>query len=90
MGRAKYVVRISRRGPAPKPFGWEILRVADASEVARSSKTFPTRAKALADTAKDAAAIAFDIDPEPKERSRSLRLTDPAKPRGKRSFGGAR
>ena len=50
-GRDEYAVRITRRGTASEPFGWEIVRKADASAVARSSRIFPTRTEALADSA---------------------------------------
>jgi len=62
--RHEYAVRIARRGTASDQFGWEILRQADACKVARSSRTFATRAEALADSARAAASLAFDVDPE--------------------------
>jgi hypothetical protein len=62
-----YAVRIIRCGTASEPFGWEIVRKADDQEVARSSRTFGTRAEALLDSARAAAALAFDVEPEPKD-----------------------
>jgi len=70
-GRDEYAVRITRRGTASEPFGWEIVRKADASAVARSSRIFPTRTEALADSARAAAPLAFDVDPGPKDWSPS-------------------
>ncbi len=63
--RHEYAVCIARRGTASESFGWEILRKADAHEVARSSLTFSTRVEALADAARAAAPLAFDVDLEP-------------------------
>jgi hypothetical protein len=58
-----YAVRVTRRGTAVNPFGWEILQKADGWEVARSARTFRTRTEALADSVRTAAAMAFDVDP---------------------------
>ena len=55
----QYVLRITRRGPSTAPFGWRIIRQKDAIEVARSTKTFPTRVEALADSARIAAPLAL-------------------------------
>jgi hypothetical protein len=57
---SRYLLRITRRGPSTAPFGWEIIRQQDSIEMARSAKTFPTRAEALADSARVAAPLAFD------------------------------
>src|SRR5262249_8361981 len=46
------VLYITRRGTATEPFGWEVVRRADNCEIARSSRTFATRAEALADSAR--------------------------------------
>ena len=44
---SKRVLAISRCGPPPRPFGWEIR---DAnSEIARSAETFRARYEAIAD-----------------------------------------
>jgi hypothetical protein len=61
----EYAVRIARRRTASEPFGWEVVRTADAREVARSLGTFSTRIEALADSARAAALLAFDVDLEP-------------------------
>jgi hypothetical protein len=45
--RAKRVLVISRRGPPPRPFGWEICE--GNSEIARSVETFRARYEAIAD-----------------------------------------
>jgi hypothetical protein len=42
-------VIVSRRGTPGQPFGWEIIQVATATEVARSPQTFRSRHEALAD-----------------------------------------
>lgn len=57
-----YAVRVTRRGTDLEPFGWEILQRADGREVARSSRTFPTRVEALADSARTALAMALEVD----------------------------
>jgi hypothetical protein len=54
-----YLLRIIRRGPSTAPFGWEIIRQHDSVEIARSAKTFPTRAEALADSVRVAAPLAL-------------------------------
>ena len=44
---SKRVLVISRRGPPPRPFGWEIC---DANgEIARSAETLRARYEAIAD-----------------------------------------
>jgi hypothetical protein len=45
----RYRVNITRRGPPPRPFGWEICRCDDAAEVERSRDTFRARYEAIAD-----------------------------------------
>lgn len=47
----RYTVKISRRGPPSRPFGWEICQLEDGIEVERSTNTFSTRGEALADSA---------------------------------------
>ena len=47
MQSSQYQLNISRRGPPPRPFGWEICRSDDLSEVGRSSQTFRSRYEAL-------------------------------------------
>jgi hypothetical protein len=64
--RHEYAVCITR-ATAADAFGWEIVRKADAHAVARSSRAFPTRADALADSSRAAASLAFDVDPEPQD-----------------------
>jgi len=54
-----YVVCVTRCGTASALFGWEILRIADAHVVARSSTAFSTRFEALADSVQAAASQAF-------------------------------
>ena len=54
-----YLLRITRRGPSTAPFGWQIIRQLDSIEIARSTKTFPTRVEALADSARVAAPLAL-------------------------------
>ena len=44
-----YKLNISRRGPPPRPFGWEICRSDDLSEVERSQDTFRARYEAIKD-----------------------------------------
>ena len=45
--QSKRILVISRRGPPPRPFGWEIR---DGSvEIARSVETFRARYEAIAD-----------------------------------------
>ena len=56
---SRYLLRITRRGPSTAPFGWEIIRQDDSLEIARSAKTFATRAEALADSARAAAPLAL-------------------------------
>ena len=46
---SRYRVNITRRGPPPRPFGWEICRCDDATEVERSRDTFRARYEAIAD-----------------------------------------
>jgi len=46
---SKYRLVISRRGPPPRPFGWEICGVDDALELERSGDTFRARYEAIAD-----------------------------------------
>ena len=46
---SRYRVNITRRGPPPRPFGWEICRCDDATEVERSPDTFRARYEAIAD-----------------------------------------
>ncbi len=65
--RHEYAVRIIRCGTESEPFGWEIIRKATSDEVIRSSGTFPTRVEALADSARAAAPLAFDVDPKPQD-----------------------
>lgn len=45
----RYKLNVSRRGPPPRPFGWEINRGDPPQEVARSSDTFRSRHEAIAD-----------------------------------------
>ncbi len=42
-----YQVRVSHRGPPGQPFGWELCRRCDGSEVERSTETFRSRHEAL-------------------------------------------
>jgi len=56
---SRYLVRITRRGPSTALFGWEIIRQDDSLEIARSAKTFSTRAEALADSVRAAAPLAL-------------------------------
>ncbi len=46
---SRYRVNITRRGPPPRPFGWEVCRREDATEVERSPDTFRARYEAIAD-----------------------------------------
>jgi hypothetical protein len=57
---SRYLLTITRRGPSSAPFGWQIIRQQDSIEMARSEKTFPTRAEALADSVRVAAPLALD------------------------------
>jgi hypothetical protein len=54
-----YAVCVTRCGTASALFGWEILRIADAHVVARSSTAFSTRFEALADSVQAAASQAL-------------------------------
>jgi hypothetical protein len=56
-----YAIRVTRSEAACELFGWEIVRKADGHAVARSSWTFSTRFEALADSARAAASLAFDV-----------------------------
>ena len=56
----RFFVRITRRGRSEKRFGWEICRQDNLLVVARSTKTYPTRAQALIASAKAASGVAFD------------------------------
>lgn len=56
----QYLLRITRSGPTSAPFGWQIIRQQDSSEIARSEKTFSTRMEALADSARAAAPLALE------------------------------
>lgn len=58
--RGRYLLRVTRRGPSTAPFGWQIISQQDSIEVARSERTFPTRAEALADSVRVAAPLALD------------------------------
>ena len=44
---SEYRLNITRRGPPPRPFGWEVCRRHDLSEVERSPETFRARSEAL-------------------------------------------
>jgi hypothetical protein len=46
---SRYKLSISRRGPPPRPFGWEICRSDGSSEVERSQDTFRARYEAIKD-----------------------------------------
>jgi hypothetical protein len=48
---SRYKLNISRRGPPSRPFGWEICRSGDLSEVQRSQDTFRARYEAIKDGA---------------------------------------
>ena len=43
----QYKLNVSRRGPPPRPFGWEICRSDDRLEVERSKDTFRARYEAI-------------------------------------------
>jgi hypothetical protein len=45
-------IRITRRGPPSRPFGWEICRQGTSVTVECSTRTFRTRSEALADSAR--------------------------------------
>ena len=62
-----YAVCITRCETASALFGWEILRVAYAHVLARSSAAFSTRFEALADSARAAASLG-----QPQGRKTSL------------------
>ena len=53
----RYRLTISRRGPPPRPFGWEICRSDGTTELARSGGTFRSRHEAIADGEREAAAL---------------------------------
>jgi len=57
---SRYSINITRRGPPPRPFGWEICRRDDATEVEveRSPETFRARYEAIADA--ERAAVAWN------------------------------
>jgi hypothetical protein len=65
-----YAVCVTRCETASALFGWEILRIADAHVVARSSTAFSTRFEALADSAQVAASQAFGVG-QPQSRKLS-------------------
>lgn len=44
----RYRVTVSRRGPPARPFGWEICRSEDGTEIRRSTDTFRARHEAIA------------------------------------------
>ena len=46
---SKFRLNISRCGPPPRPFAWEICRVDDLLEVQRSQNTFRSRHEAIKD-----------------------------------------
>ena len=48
-GTFPYRLVVSRRGPPARPFGWEICRSDDLSEVERSQDTFRARYEAIKD-----------------------------------------
>ena len=54
---SRYRVNITRRGPPPRPFGWEICRSDDATEIERSQGTFRARYEAIADGERAAQAL---------------------------------
>ena len=60
MEKLAYSVRVTSHGESDEPFGWTILRDADA--VAHSSRTFATRAAALADSSRVAMTLALADD----------------------------
>jgi hypothetical protein len=63
--RQKYIVRVTKSGTDAAPYGWVIVRETDDHEAARSSRTFVTRTEALIDSARAAAALTYDVGPEP-------------------------
>ena len=48
-----YEVHITDRGPASRPFGWEI-QLGDSVLIERSTSTFATRGEAIADSTRAA------------------------------------
>jgi hypothetical protein len=46
---SQYRLNTSRRGPSARPFGWEICRRDDPSEVTRLTDTFRSRYEAIQD-----------------------------------------
>lgn len=53
----EYLLRISIDGPSDTPFGWQIIRQHDSTELARSETTFSTRLEALVNSVRSAAAM---------------------------------
>lgn len=46
---SRYRVNVTRRGPPPRPFGWEVCSCDDGREIERSAETFRARYEAIAD-----------------------------------------
>ena len=61
MEKPAYSVRVTSHGESDEPFGWTIRRDADDA-VAHSSRTFATRAAALADSSRVAMTLALADD----------------------------
>jgi hypothetical protein len=62
--REHFFVRITRRGRSKGRFGWEICRQDESLLVERSTKTYPTQAKALIASAKAASLLALPLTVE--------------------------
>ena len=54
-----YHVRVTRRGPPPTPFGWEIYRDGASVPIERPARTFRTRVEALLDSVPVVASLAL-------------------------------
>jgi len=63
VGNDGYLVRVTSLAGVTGLFIWEICRL-DGTQIQRSTKSFPTRVEALLDSAREAAALAFETLPQ--------------------------
>jgi hypothetical protein len=65
MASLRYRVNVTRRGPPPRPFGWEVCRRDDGVEMQRSAETFHARHEAIADGERAARALDAQAELQP-------------------------
>jgi hypothetical protein len=74
MEKLAYSVQVTSHGEPDEPFGWTIRRDADA--VAHSSRTFATRAAALADSSRVAITLALADDETQAKKRENARAVE--------------